>query len=321
MKPQWVLTERKIKKVKDSTALVLPKSTALPRDIDDKITFTECHQIQNVIQSVIQCMAQTTVRCHTKQSVKCTKVFKGFIDRMAYGKSIDFDGISAIKKNNSDALFNCIKTMLNGSVDNSMVANVGKDIYSDDKNTLLQQNIPMLYSYDITASLGQNNAYFEEFITQYLNTIRSTSQSDAKTCMMQKEVERRPIGQRKPLTYDQLFKSPWAPEESIEMRHQELTEKIFNWQSDTIKGNDSQASLIVHCLVMLIIFFSTESVGGLIDPKPIQDQQYKFCHLLHKYLKFRSASGRTNFSSFGHAVMISSYAREMIGLEQRRLPV
>ncbi len=81
-------------------------------------------------------------------------------------------------------------------------------------------------------------------------------------------------------------------------------------------------SAVVHNLMELIIFFSTDFIDGLSDPERIQREQQKFSHLLFKYLKERRPNAdRSVFSDFGKGLMMASYVREIKEIERKRLPV
>jgi hypothetical protein len=320
MKPQWVLSESK--------GACATTAVLMPRSLEDKFTEVECKMIQGIFMSLTQYTVQQYVDHHILVGQGAS--FMDFMDGVTSKRTFGFSSILSIRKLGSMGLtgyMRCLMdsnsiSIIDGSIkEECIVSNIGGDILDQDKKTLLEQNVPLLHVYNILAYLGRQNKYMEEFMARLLKIIKSNHHADLEIAKVKTEIEKRPVSRDNYLTYNHFFKSPWATEERLETRHRELTDKINAWNTETINENDAQDTMVVHCLMMLIIFFSTDFVDGLIDPKPIQRQQYKFCTLLHKYLKSRSSKSSRSFSNFGHAIMICAYTREMRELENMRLPV
>ena len=119
------------------------------------------------------------------------------------------------------------------------------------------------------------------------------------------------------LAYQQVFSSPWAPNISLELRHEELTRKISKWPLVDIETKKID-SLMMFCLSNVLLF-STDFLK-LENPSRVNKVQMRYLNILHRYLKFKYDKDSAN-NRLGNGIMIASFARESQEIEQKRLPV
>ncbi len=97
------------------------------------------------------------------------------------------------------------------------------DLNERDRRLLLEHNVPLVSSYDMLASMGEDNIYFRAFIRKYLSTIKAKSEDDDEVSVIQQRLDRMHVSDLRQMEYDQLYCSPWAAEEVHEHRHRSIS--------------------------------------------------------------------------------------------------
>ena len=190
-------------------------------------------------------------------------------------------------------------------------------ICESDKEIILMDNM------DLMLNFVQSISFREHRPTTFIEILDKIQKFDGLNTIIQvfNELNFTPDGKypESGIRYKQVYTSPWAPNISLEQRHEFLVEKMNQWAIDTEPTSGSKVDAVMIFYLCQILLFSTDFVK-LQMPNRISLIQDKYLKMLHRYLKFKYDQQEAT-KKLGNGIMILSFAREANEIRQKRLPV
>ena len=134
---------------------------------------------------------------------------------------------------------------------------------------------------------------------------------------VRKYLLQRGITHKPKITYSQLYVSPWQASFEDEVRHKELIYKMKKWVKPK---RESIPDKVLAALGKCVLAFNTDFID-LQKRDFVEGLQMRCLGLLRNYLKMKY-NGRPEASArFAEGLRMISYAREVVEIQKRRLPL
>lgn len=188
------------------------------------------------------------------------------------------------------------------------------DIPRQDRHKLVRHNFPIYFATLISLYFGEHD--FETLYSEYREYIRNFKQDcPGMPHLLRLFDDLSRDGKKLRIRYEQLYTSPWAPNNQIESRHQKLCQDIQKWPRH--KDDDPFDDILILFMLLNIIF----STNGLDLPsgKKIEEIQNYYAMMVYRYLK--TYSPEQSRTKFAQGLMIPAMARECYDLHCQMLPI